>query len=116
MNAAIDVGLWGTLRAVEERVMLLCQMASLAEADQCSGEAERYRALAADAEARLKPLRKLVLDGDFFKLEQAVTNSKKMLVQAKSLFFLNDIILILQDILSSALLKRQELIEHAGLH
>ncbi|MGA6097960.1 hypothetical protein ACPESN_08775 [Stutzerimonas marianensis] len=29
INAAIDTGLWDTLRAVEERIVLLCQMAEL---------------------------------------------------------------------------------------
>lgn len=69
VNAAIDVGLWDTLRAVEERMMLLRQMAEFADAAGCSEEAERCRAFATEAEARLKPLRELVLDADFFKLQ-----------------------------------------------
>lgn len=69
VNAAIDKGLWDTLRAVEERIMLLRQMADLAEDDGNPDNAERYRAQANKAERRLNPLRELVLDPDFFKLE-----------------------------------------------
>ena len=69
VNGAIDNGLWDTLRAVEERVMLLRQMATLAERGSGAGaaaEAARCRQQADDAEVRLKPLRELVLDPNFF--------------------------------------------------
>ena len=69
VNGAIDKGLWDTLRAVEERVMLLRQMATLAERGSGAGaaaEAARCRQQADDAEVRLKPLRELVLDPNFF--------------------------------------------------
>jgi len=69
VNSAIDSGLWDTLRAVEERVMLLRQMADLAERDgsaESATEAARCRQQADDAEVRLKPLRELVLDPNFF--------------------------------------------------
>lgn len=69
VNEAIDKGLWDTLRAVEERIMLLRHMAVLAEDDGNPDEAERYRTQASTAEGRLNPLRELVLDPDFFKLE-----------------------------------------------
>ena len=69
VNGAIDKGLWDTLRAVEERVMLLRQMATLAERGggaEAVVEAARCRRQADDAEVRLKPLRELVLDPNFF--------------------------------------------------
>ncbi len=69
VNGAIDNGLWDTLRAVEERVMLLRQMADLADLQgtvAATKEASRCRAQADDAEVRLKPLRELVMDPNFF--------------------------------------------------
>jgi two-component system chemotaxis response regulator CheB len=69
VNSSIDSGLWDTLRAVEERVMLLRQMADLADRQgttTASKEAARCRQQADDAEVRLKPLRELVLDPNFF--------------------------------------------------
>jgi two-component system chemotaxis response regulator CheB len=66
VNEAIDTGLWATLRAVEERVMLLLQMAQLAQASGASGEAARLRQEADESEKRIQPLRDLVLDPGFF--------------------------------------------------
>ncbi|CAN5313573.1 chemotaxis protein CheB [soil metagenome] len=67
INEAIDHSLWATLRAVEERVMLLRQMAQLAHASGASeNEAAQLRQQADDSEKRLQPLRELVLDPDFF--------------------------------------------------
>lgn len=66
VNATIDTSLWSTLRAVEERVMLLRQMSDLAERAGDMDEMSRCRQQASDAEVRLKPLRDLVLDPDFF--------------------------------------------------
>jgi two-component system chemotaxis response regulator CheB len=66
VNESIDNGLWDTLRAIEERIMLLRQMADLAERSNTSSDAESYRRQADDAELRLKPLRELVLDPEFF--------------------------------------------------
>ncbi|WP_062389573.1 chemotaxis protein CheB [Pseudomonas abietaniphila] len=66
VNTAIDNGLWDTLRAVEERIMLLRQMGDLAEAQGSGKDAEFCRSQARNAEERLKPLRELVLDPDFF--------------------------------------------------
>lgn len=66
VNDSIDIGLWDTLRAIEERMMLLRQMAVLADASNASGEARLYRQQADETEQRLKPLRELVLDPHFF--------------------------------------------------
>lgn len=66
INEAIDKGLWDTLRAVEERVMLLRQMQSLALAAGASDEAAQFRSQADESEKRLQPLRDLVLDPHFF--------------------------------------------------
>lgn len=66
INAAIDIGLWDTLRAVEERMMLLRQMADLADAEHRSAAAASCRRQADAAEERLGPLRELVLDVHFF--------------------------------------------------
>jgi two-component system chemotaxis response regulator CheB len=66
VNESIDTGLWDTLRAVEERVMLLHQMADLAGRAGATQEAERLHAQAKETEERLQPLRELVLDPRFF--------------------------------------------------
>lgn len=66
VNEAIDNGLWDTLRAVEERVMLLHQMADLARSSGAVSDADRLHALADETEKRLQPLRDLVLDPRFF--------------------------------------------------
>ena len=66
VNEAIDSGLWATLRAVEERVMLLRQMGQLAQASGARDEANTLCQQAAESEKRLQPLRDLVLDPEFF--------------------------------------------------
>jgi len=66
VNDAVDSGLWDTLRAVEERVMLMRQVAELAAAAGDTAEATRCTAQADEAEAKLQPLRALVLDSEFF--------------------------------------------------
>ena len=66
VNAAIDTGLWDTLRAVEERIMLLRQMAELAETAGSFNEASKLFKQADAAEQRLQPLRDLVLDSTLF--------------------------------------------------
>ena len=66
INEAIDKGLWDTLRAVEERVMLLRQMEALALVSGATDEAAQCRQQADDSEKRLQPLRDLVLDPFFF--------------------------------------------------
>lgn len=66
VNAAIDSGLWDTLRAVEERILLLRQMAQQANSVGAPGDAAECSRQADLAEKRLKPLRELVLDPKFF--------------------------------------------------
>ena len=66
INEAIDNGLWATLRAVEERVMLLRQMQELAQGSGALEEAAQWRGQADESEKRLQPLRELVLDPGFF--------------------------------------------------
>jgi two-component system chemotaxis response regulator CheB len=66
VNEAIDTGLWDTLRAVEERVLLLHQMAELARSAGATKDADRLQAQAEETEQRLQPLRELVLDPSFF--------------------------------------------------
>lgn len=66
VSKSIDNSLWQTLRAVEERVMLLRHMEALARQAGASADAERCRAQADASQARLQPLRELVLDPRFF--------------------------------------------------
>lgn len=66
VNESIDKGLWDTLRAIEERVMLLRQMEEHARAAGHDSEARRLELLAERAERRLQPIRELVLDPSFF--------------------------------------------------
>jgi len=66
VNSAIDESLWNTLRAIEERILLLRQRADLADAAGHGDEAQRLRAKAEVAEEKCQPLRELVLDADFF--------------------------------------------------
>ena len=66
VNEAIDTGLWATLRAVEERVMLLRQMQALAQGSGALEEAADWGGQADQSEKRLQPLRELVLDPEFF--------------------------------------------------
>ena len=66
VNEAIDNRLWATLRAVEERVMLLRQMEQLAQTSGAGDEAARLCQEADESEKRIQPLRELVLDPGFF--------------------------------------------------
>jgi two-component system chemotaxis response regulator CheB len=66
VNEAIDTGLWDTIRAVEERILLLRQFADDVEANGDLSEASRMRTKADLAEQKYQPLRGLVLDEDFF--------------------------------------------------
>lgn len=70
VNEAIDNGLWDTLRAVEERIVLLRQMAELADRAGSHDEAAQCRYQADESEKRLQPLRELVLDSGFFGHDQ----------------------------------------------
>lgn len=66
VNDAIDTGLWATMRAVEERIMLLRQIAQLASADGDAETAAQCSRQADDAEERVQPLHRLVLEPDLF--------------------------------------------------
>jgi two-component system chemotaxis response regulator CheB len=66
INNAIDNGLWATLRAVEERVMLLRQVQEQAQRSGATAEAIEWQRQADESEKRLQPLRALVLDPEFF--------------------------------------------------
>jgi two-component system chemotaxis response regulator CheB len=61
-SESIDNGLWAALRSVEERIMLLRQLGEQAAANGNHAEAERCALQAADAERKIEPLRRLVLD------------------------------------------------------
>ena len=66
VNDAVDVSLWSTVRAIEERILILGQMAELADRNGQHEEAALLRAKAELAEQKCQPLRDLVLDTDFF--------------------------------------------------
>lgn len=66
INESVDEGLWDVLRALEERILLLRQMAELASEAGHTADAAYCLAQAERAHARLEPLRELVLDLDIF--------------------------------------------------
>lgn len=66
VNEAIDNALWTSLRAVEERALLLRQMAALAEKNGDRAGAAECIKQADNAEARSEALRALVLDPELF--------------------------------------------------
>ena len=66
VNDAVDVSLWSTIRAIEERILILGQMADLAERNGQHEKALQLRAKAELAEQKCQPLREIVLDTDFF--------------------------------------------------
>jgi two-component system, chemotaxis family, protein-glutamate methylesterase/glutaminase len=66
LDSAIDGGLWDAILAIEERIMLLRQTAGLATEQHSHAQATELQALADDADAKLEPLRRLVLDEKFF--------------------------------------------------
>jgi len=66
VNDTVDVSLWSTVRAIEERILILQQLADLADKDGDPDKAARLRAKAATAQQKCQPLRDLVLDTDFF--------------------------------------------------
>ena len=55
--------LWDALRAVEERIMLLRQMAGLAQAAGREEACRQWSEQAVEADQRVQALRELVLDG-----------------------------------------------------
>lgn len=66
VNEAIDTGIWDAIRVIEERILLLRQMADRASAAGKGDTATRLRARADLAEEKCRPMRELVLDADFF--------------------------------------------------
>lgn len=66
VDRAIDDGLWDTVRAVEERIMLLKQAADIADGGGNASTAGRLRRSAEETERRLEPLREVALDPAFF--------------------------------------------------
>jgi two-component system chemotaxis response regulator CheB len=69
INEAVDASLWSTVRAIEERILLLKQLADLADGAGKVGEAAQLRAKADEAEEKCAPLRELVLDVGFFAVD-----------------------------------------------
>lgn len=69
VDDSIDANLWSTLRAIEERILILQQLAALADEAGKPVEAARLRARAGEAERKCEPIRELVLDTGFFALE-----------------------------------------------
>lgn len=66
VNRAIDKGLWDTLRAIEERILLLRQMAESVSEVGGSEVAAQCRSEAEAAEQRVQTLHGMVLDGKLF--------------------------------------------------
>lgn len=66
VNSAIDNGLWATLRAIEERLLLLRQMAELARQRGAPEEAEKCEQQADLLGEPIKTMRSLVLDAKLF--------------------------------------------------
>jgi two-component system chemotaxis response regulator CheB len=66
VNEAIDKGLWDTIRAIEERILLLQQRADTAEAAGKVDVALQLRTEAERVIEKYQPLRALVLDSSFF--------------------------------------------------
>lgn len=81
VNESIDKGLWGALRAGEERVMLMRQAAEVADAAGATHEAQRCQMHADQTEKRLEPLRVLVHDSEFFNNLSANPGLTSMAVQ-----------------------------------
>jgi two-component system chemotaxis response regulator CheB len=66
VNDAVDMSLWSTIRAIEERILILEQLAELADSHGQAERAAQLRAKAEFAEQKCEPLRDLVLGTDFF--------------------------------------------------
>lgn len=66
VSESIDNGLWDAVRAIEERVLLLRQIADLAQRQGRAEAALGYRQLADETENRIKVVRDLVLDERLF--------------------------------------------------
>jgi len=69
VNDAIDTSLWSTVRAIEERILVLRQLADIAEGDGKIDKAVELRNKAEQADEKCQPLRELVLDANFFTMD-----------------------------------------------
>jgi two-component system chemotaxis response regulator CheB len=76
INTSIDHGLWDAIRAIEERILLLRQTASLTAGEDSETRAAQLNALADQADAKLAPLRELVLDENFFASPETASSPK----------------------------------------
>ena len=63
---AIDTSLWDTLRAIEERILILRQIEEMAKDEGAIGQAKAAGERAKAADDRVEALRRLLLDGTLF--------------------------------------------------
>jgi two-component system chemotaxis response regulator CheB len=66
INDSIDAGLWATVRALEERLLLLRQIGELARRHGTAAEVQGYETQARYVESRIDAVRELVLDSELF--------------------------------------------------
>lgn len=66
VSETIDKRLWDSVRAIEERILLLRQLADLATRRDEGKSSAQYTRLADETESRIKPIRELVLDERLF--------------------------------------------------
>jgi two-component system chemotaxis response regulator CheB len=66
VNEEIDATLWGALRAIEERILLLREMEELARANEDTHTAQECAQQAEDTERGVQPIRELVLNHSLF--------------------------------------------------
>jgi two-component system chemotaxis response regulator CheB len=66
VNDSIEAGLWATVRALEERLMLLRQICDIARMHGTLAEVQRCEEQARHVESRLAAARDLVLDKELF--------------------------------------------------
>lgn len=66
VGESIDIGLWDTIRALEERVLLLRQMSHFAAGQHAADMAEQSLRQAEHIDRHIQTLRELVMDPDIF--------------------------------------------------
>jgi two-component system chemotaxis response regulator CheB len=66
VNEELDTTLWNSLRAIEERILLLREMEDLAREENDSTTAAECDSLASATEQEVKHIRKLVLSHSLF--------------------------------------------------
>jgi two-component system chemotaxis response regulator CheB len=74
VNQEIDTMLWGALRAIEERILLLREMEELARATNDTVTAQQCAQQAEDTERGVQPIRELVLNHSLFGHTPVVSN------------------------------------------